>query len=125
MDVKTKLALIEGTPLPLGRTVYILPALNLKMMKMFRDDLVLLQTGVGDRTDQEAVEGYGEALVRVTVAALSRNYPDITEDDVREALDFNNMKKTTLAVLGASGFVTSDEDTAVSYATGKPQNVGE
>lgn len=48
-------------------------------------------------------------LARVAHAALKRNYPDVTEDQVAEDLDFGNFGNVLGAVLGASSLTKREE----------------
>ena len=118
--VQEKVKLIVGTPIRLGTKNYVCPALNLKGMKLFKDELRLLQNGVpvDQQSDNEATEQYMQTLVTVTHAALLRNYPDVTTDDIEEGLDFNNLKTVALAVLGVSGFKTLTEEEARTHLEG-------
>ena len=43
------------------------------------------------------------AMAKIAHAALRRNYPDITEDEVADNLDFGNFSIVLAAVMGASG----------------------
>jgi hypothetical protein len=129
MDVKTEMALIAGTPVQLGRKVYICPALNIKAMKAYKDDIALIQKGLPAEkaTDQEAIQQYFDIVVKLLTAALQRNYPSVDEDTVADGVDYNNLKRITLAVLGASGFVTTDEQAGAVELFGKqePGSAGE
>lgn len=123
MSVKDELLLIQGTPVQLGRKVYVCPALNIKMLKMFKSELDLINGGMkatGDKEkDQETLEAFYTATTRVLTAALSRNYPDITEEMVEEGIDLNNMKTITLGLLGQSGFCVTTQENAEKAFSGE------
>jgi DNA-binding MurR/RpiR family transcriptional regulator len=123
MDVSTRMALIKGTPIQLGTAVYVCPALNIKGMREFREELSMLEKGLSeeDKSNPEARDDFLAKLVTVTTAALLRNYPSINEDAVAEGLDFNNIRTVTMAVLGASGFTTADSQAAELSIFGKPE----
>lgn len=127
MNVAERMDLIQGTPLQLGAKIYICPALNLKGMQELKAELALLETGLPDdkRSDPDLRLDFLSKLVMVTTAALRRNYPEINEDIVAEGLDFNNMRPVTLAVLGASGYVTTDEAAARVKLFGEAKPTGE
>lgn len=123
MNVAEQLKLIPGAPLPLGAKVYVCPAMNIKLMRMFKDQLKLVSEGMAAATSETAdgkVQEYLGALVAVTTAALVRNYPDITEEIVEEGIDLNNIKEVALAVMGASGYITSSQEQAEMKVYGDP-----
>lgn len=127
MDVKEAMALIQGTPLQLGRKVFVCPALNIKGMRMFSAELALLQKGLPDSSlgNDEEVNNYFSMLAKVAQAALLRNYPDITLDDIEDGIDFNNLRTVTLGVLGASGYKTNSQQEAEGYLSSKETVSGE
>lgn len=127
MDVKEAMALIQGTPLQLGRKVYVCPALNIKGMRMFSQELALLQKGLPNESigDDVVVNNYFATLAKVAEAALLRNYPDITANEIEEGIDFNNLRTVTLGVLGASGFKTNSQSAAEDYLKAKEEVSGE
>lgn len=106
--------LIPGSPLSLGRAVLICPALNIKGMRAFKEELSLLEKGVPAEKadDKEVFNDFITKLAMVTHAALRRNYPNIGLDEVEEGIDLNNVRKVVQAVLGASGYVTTSESEA-------------
>lgn len=104
------MALIEGVKINLGGDNYIVPPLSFKNLRMLQPKLGLLKT-VGDVPTEEQTD----AIAQIVLMALSRNYPDLTLDQVSEVLDLSNMKQVLPAILGVSGLVTtSGEEKAVS-----------
>ncbi len=65
--------------------------------------------------------GMGEAeigtLVELVTAALSRNYPDMTPDQVENLLDLSNASKVLSAILTGSGLKPTGEDQARATGT--------
>lgn len=121
MDVTESLKFIPGTPLPLGKRVYICPALNIKTLRALKKEIDLIQGGMAMSELHDAdskAEEYLTAVIRVTAAALVRNYPDITEEFVEEGLDLNHLKTVALTVLGASGFRTVTQEEAEKAIAG-------
>jgi hypothetical protein len=53
-----------------------------------------------DAKSTDELEALGVAMIH---ASLARNYPDITEDEVRNLLDTGNLREATDAVAGQSG----------------------
>jgi hypothetical protein len=94
--------MIDGAVMTINGQEYVIPALNFKALRKLRADLDMLGKVESNRplTDDEA-----DAFVRVFHAALVRNYPDMTTDDVEELVDFRNLVPLMTAIMGASGFV--------------------
>ena len=94
--------MIEGVDINLGGIVYTVPPLSFKQLRILQPKLdILQQIGNMPSDDQLAV------VSEIVHMALSRNYPDITLDQVNENLDLGNMKKVLPAILGVSGLVTT------------------
>ncbi len=91
----------EGVKVRLGDRDYIIPPLNLGSIKRLREDInVLSAVRVGEMMTDEQID----SAVRIFHAALSRNYPDITIEEVEEAVDLGNIATVTKAMMKASGF---------------------
>jgi hypothetical protein len=88
---------IPGTPVNLGGMDYIMPPLNLDQVQEFESIIPKL----GQRpTLRENLE---EALPLIH-AALSRNYPEITIEDLRKILDLGNFSIACDALVTVSGY---------------------
>jgi hypothetical protein len=112
MEPKSAMELIQGRPMQLGRRVLICPALNLKGMRVYKEELNFIERGVPEekRGDREEQYKFLSTLATVALAALQRNYPDITLEEVEDGIDFNNVREITQAVMGASGYLTTSEE---------------
>lgn len=95
----------EGTAITLGGDKYIVPALTLKQVRFsLKDDLAKLQAG------DAAAQGESlDAGMRIILAALQRNYPDMTEDKLADLIDLRNFREIIPAVMGISGLVQKGE----------------
>ena len=91
--------MIEGTSINLGGQDYIIPPLNLKQVRLFTPRLTKMDT-----LDQDSTIALNVEVIR---AALSRNYPDITADQVEEMIDLRNMAPVFQAVMNQSGLEQS------------------
>ena len=76
----------------------IVPALNLKQLKKYSGALA----GLSDLSDSTVLDRAGD-LVEMIHAALTRNYPEITRDQVEEMIDLRNLLPLTQAIIGVSG----------------------
>lgn len=88
---------IPGTELNLGGRVLVLAPLNLDQVQAFDEKISGLG---GDVPLRDAIN----AAVPIIHASLSRNYPDMTVDDVRGLLDVGNFRQALEAVVASSGY---------------------
>jgi hypothetical protein len=97
----------EGTPISISGTEYIVPPLSFKQFKALREDVMKLNTG--DVSSSEEQQG---VVLRIVHAALSRNYPDLTLDQVEDMLDLGNIHEIVKAIVGVNQLKKSMELTA-------------
>jgi hypothetical protein len=86
----------EGVAKTIGGVEYIIPPISLRTFKQLQDVLELFEDGV---VDAKTID----TAVTVIHAALNRNYPDITIDDVAEIVDIGNMFEIFEVVMDVSG----------------------
>lgn len=100
--------MIEGVKVTMGGKEWIVPALNFKQIREYLPKLKSL----ADIPDVGGVPSEENMTVTagLITAALQRNYPTVTRDDVDGMLDLNNVHKITQAVMGQSGLVVSGVD---------------
>ena len=89
---------IPGTLINLGGVEFVMPPLNLDQVQQFEEIMPTLGQKTTFRENME------EALP-IIHAALSRNYPDLTVDDLRPLLDLGNFRAACEAVAQSSGYV--------------------
>ena len=88
----------EGVSITLGGRKLIVPALTIKQVRVtLADDLKAL-----DDKDANVSMMAGQ---RVILAAIRRNYPEMSEEFIEDSLDLNNYKAVLSAIMGASGLV--------------------
>jgi hypothetical protein len=87
----------DGVTMKLGGEDYVLPPLNMARVKKIIPLLEKLQTV---KTTMEEID----IVIEVIHLGLSRNYPDITKEDIAELIDLGNAKEVIEALLLASGF---------------------
>lgn len=93
--------IIEGVEIAFGQKKLIVPPLSLGQLKRLRGDLEKL--AAVNTADQQIDDATVDAMVHIVTAAIKRNYPDMKEEDVAEALDLSNLPTVVQAVLGVSG----------------------
>jgi hypothetical protein len=89
--------LIKGVTLNLGGDDYVVPPLNLEQLEEHAEIIDKL-AGPLSAKEQRPLQ------VTLIKAALSRNYPEITAEQLRKLLDLGNLLETYLAVMAMSGF---------------------
>lgn len=114
----------EGVPFRLGGTVYIVPGLSTKQMKLRRDDIVRamqIEQGKHETVEQQeaAMSDLLDIAVRITQSALSRNYEGISTDMLEDLVDMNNVRPLITAVMGQSGMKLVTSVPAVTEGAGE------
>ncbi len=94
--------LIRGVEIELGTGVYTVPPLNFQALEDLEEMIASLESKLtGGVPDKAARAG----LITLITVSLKRNYPDITEAEVREKLDLGNMQAVFLAIMGVNAMV--------------------
>lgn len=104
--------MINGTELDLGGKKYTVPPLSLGALEDLGERLKRFTGGA----DKESVSTVIDALF----AALSRNYPNITREEVREMVGLENMHEAMAAVMNVSGFQSKDAAEGEAQAPTSP-----
>jgi len=99
-----------GETLILGGEEYVVPALSFRQLRLLDADLKALMMPA--TTEQDYQQKF-DSLGKVAHAALSRNYPELSIDQVEELLDMHTVKPMIQAVLAASGFNKAADGGAV------------
>lgn len=89
--------MIDGVTIRMGGEDFIVPPLNFKQLKQIRPVLQSLNDPSISQDDKEA------SIVKCVTMALSRNYPEMTEDRIFELVDIGNSGKVMAAIMGNSG----------------------
>ncbi|MFG7180669.1 hypothetical protein ACGYQ5_14170 [Burkholderia pseudomallei] len=92
--------LIKGIDVTLGRETYVVPPLNFRLLQELADSIAIVNKGGSFVADAET----RNAFVDVIHASVQRNYPDVTREQIVDALDVSNAQTAMLALLGVSGF---------------------
>jgi hypothetical protein len=99
---------IDGVTVKMGDKEYVVPPLNLKAVRR-------LNPLVEQMKDQSLTSyQFLPMVAEIALAAISRNYPDMTMEQLEDILDMGNARAVMSAVLGQSGFVPAGETAAVS-----------
>lgn len=102
--------LITGTSITLGTLDLVVPALSVRQYREYRDAIARI-AAITDRNPTP--EELNDILV-VVHAAVSRNHPEITRDQLEDLVDLSNVVPLAMAAVGArqaSGFTTRSAPT--------------
>lgn len=86
--------MIKGVPIQLAGIEYTCPPLSLGQVEVYGDRLSSYRGGM-------ARESVG-LVIDVAHAALTRNYPDMTREEVADGIDLGSLGATMDAVMGVS-----------------------
>ena len=89
--------MFEGTEIKFGAGKKIAPPLSLGQIKRFAPQIKDMNIGA---LDAETVD----LSVTLIHAALSRNYPEITTQEVEDNIDISQMAPAITAIMRISGF---------------------
>ena len=108
----TKIAKVAGITINLSGVDYIVPPLALGALEQLRDRI--------GNFDPEAVTGVEQVstVIDCAHAALRRNYPEMTRDEVADLIDLGNMMAVFEAIMDVSGLKRKGQEAA---AEGKPE----
>jgi len=107
-----------GVPVELGSKKLIMPPLNFRQLKELKPELAAINN-LAKMEGLEIPDDAREALVKVVHAALSRNYPQLSPEEVEDGLDMYNMQTTMKAVAGVSGL---ERTTEIKEGADSPKN---
>lgn len=87
---------VKGIPIPFNGTDYVVPPLSLGALEQLQERIASF---TGDIRSKEQVA----TVLDAAHAALKRNYPEVTRDEVAEWIDVANMAEVFEAVMDISG----------------------
>src|ERR1700746_47381 len=90
--------MVPGVSVTMGGQDWVVPPLNLGQLRRFMPKVRQL-TEIGASMGEAQIS----VLVDIVTAALQRNYPEITTDQVENLLDLGNANVVLNAVLTGSG----------------------
>ncbi len=103
--------MIPGVKIQMGGQDWLVPALTIGQLRRLSEERKNLSSG-----DEDKVLA---AVCTIVATALSRNYPDMTEQRVEDLIDLENRDRVVSAVLGNSG-LKPGEAAAVTGPNGAP-----
>lgn len=94
---------VPGIVKQLGAKRYIVPALNLKSLKVNKALLGEFAELEGKAPTIEVMSDVLDSAAKIIHLALQRNYPDMTLEEVEDAIDLDNYKQVIEVIMGQSG----------------------
>lgn len=94
---------IEGQTISMGGRDFIVPALTLPLVKRYIQDVEALQ-----QNKEAPLQDYWDLQYGTIHAAMKRNYPDLTMDELYELVDMNNLVDVFKAIAGKSGLILGE-----------------
>jgi len=89
----------DGQEVKLGAKKYIVPSLSVKQAKLLWPQILELDKGI----TIENLPTKWEIAIPIIHAALKRNYPNLSQEEVEEFVDIKNLRQLLLIVSGQSG----------------------
>ena len=95
----------EGTEVTLGGKTYVVPRLTLGSLRKLSSKIAALDVGTAaedaSTSKWEKVTARVDNILPIVFAALSRNYPELKEEEWTESLDVSDLSALTSAYLAA------------------------
>lgn len=97
--------MVPGTTIAMGGQDWLVPPLTLGQLQRFLPAVQKLQITSGGLGPEHIA-----TLVDIVTAALLRNYPEITTDQVGNLLDLSNARAVLAATLAEPAMATATEE---------------
>lgn len=89
----------DGEVVTLGGREYVIPSLSVKQARKLWQTVLSLNEGI---TTANLPDKYAQAVTLIH-AAMTRNYPDLTLEDLEDLVEIKNLRRLVLIVSGQSG----------------------
>jgi hypothetical protein len=92
--------LIEGVEIKLGAETYTVPALSIGQVRRLLPKIKAMRS-VANPLDID--DEQWRTMLEIILAALQRNYPNVTSEMLEDIVDARNMRQLFPAIMGQSG----------------------
>lgn len=96
---------IKGVTVELNGTDYVIPPIALGALEQLQERI---GTFDGNAMDAKQIS----TVIDCAHAALKRNYPDLTREEVADLIDIGNMNEVFTAVMDVSGLKRKEQEAA-------------
>ena len=103
------MALLEGIKVKLAGRDFTVPSLNMKGIRLLGPKLVALTENLQNGAKVMDPGTIGDML-EIIHAAMVRNYPELTMDELEDMVDLSNLEPLFSAVCGQSNLKQKDAD---------------
>lgn len=107
--MSTSTVKFRGIPQPFARRMLIVPGLSIKQLRdnqqLVAECLALEKEAAGPTSETDVLFKMLGPVAKLIHLALSRNYEDVTLDEVEEVIDTYSMREYVSVVMGQSGMV--------------------
>jgi hypothetical protein len=95
MDEKPK---YDGELVRIGDRDFVVPALSVKQARNLWPEILEMDQGITkvNLPDKQS------KMIEIIHAAISRNYPNITKDEIEDLIDLRSIRKLMMVVMGNS-----------------------
>jgi len=97
----------DGQLIKLGNREFVIPPLNWRRIRKLMPILERMK-GITAGGGLTITEPMLDDCLTVIYEAVSRNYPDITRDELEDLVDLGNAPKVIMAVMGLSGLLQGE-----------------
>ncbi len=109
---QTAVPLVAGTPIQLGGRDYVMPPMSIDDAELYWGRLEAAAAG--------GLLNEMKLTATLVTACLRRNYPEVTEADVRPHVDFDNWAALSAAVFGSGSFRAWCDQQRAKATAGNP-----
>ena len=96
---------IKGVTVELNGVDYVIPPIALGALEQLQERIVAFN---GDIQDVKQIS----TVIDCAYAAMRRNYPDMTREEVADLIDIGNMNEVFTAVMDVSGLKRKEQEAA-------------
>ena len=96
---------IKGVTVELNGTNYVIPPIALGALEQLQERIVEFNGNIQDVKQISTV-------IDCAYAALRRNYPDMTREEVADLIDIGNMNEVFVAMMDVSGLKRKEQEAA-------------
>lgn len=91
----------EGEPVKIGNRTFVIPSLSTSQAKKLWPELITINQGV----TVENVPERNERMLQILHAAISRNVPELTVDELADLVSVSQLADLVVKVAEQSGFI--------------------
>jgi hypothetical protein len=95
--------MVDGPKIMLGGVERVFAPLNFKALRRVGPRMGVLTALTKKEAGLVVPEEAQDLVLEIVLSSLRRNYPEVSQDEVEEHLDFRNVGEIMTAIMGGSG----------------------